>query len=69
MKIARIPYIQEWREVFECDHDLCYCLDPGDGLGTHIEDGDGITVLDTTEADAGRVMNEFETTLDFGGVS
>ena len=63
IRVAWIPDIQEWRDVFECEHGRYYCFDPGDGLITHIEEGDGILVLETTEADCARVMNEFVKTL------
>jgi len=46
--VAWIPFIGEYREVFECEHGLYYCLDPGDGLGTHINEGDGIEVKEMT---------------------
>lgn len=55
--IAWIPYLREWRDVFECDHGRYYCLDPGDGLPTHINDGDGIEVIETTEAECNAAMN------------
>jgi len=55
--IAWIPYLREWRDVFECDHGRYYCLDPGDGLPTHINDGDGIEVIETTEAECDAAMN------------
>lgn len=38
-------------------------LDPGDGLPTHICEGDGIKVIETTEAECGTAMREFEKTL------
>jgi hypothetical protein len=57
--IAWIPGINEWRDVYECDHGRYYCLDPGDGLGTHIKDGDGIEVLETTESEADSAMNRW----------
>jgi hypothetical protein len=57
--IAWIPGINEWRDVYECDHGRYYCLDPGDGLGTHIKDGDGIEVIETTEADADNAMDKW----------
>jgi len=55
--VAWIPNIREWRDVFECDHGRYYCLDPGDGLGTHIGDGDGIEVIETTEAEVNAAMD------------
>lgn len=55
VKIAWIPGIEEYREVFGCDHGLYYCLDPGDGLPTHIQDGDGIEVKEMTEEEAARL--------------
>lgn len=55
IKIAWIPFIEEHREVFECEHGPYYYLDPGDGLGTHIKDGDGIEVKEMTEEEANRL--------------
>jgi hypothetical protein len=55
IKIAWIPGIDEYRDVFECEHGLYYCLDPGDGLGTHIVPGDGIVVQEMTEEEANKL--------------
>lgn len=52
IKVAWIPHIEEYREVFECEHGLYYCLDPGDGLPTHIDSEDGIDVKEMTEEEA-----------------
>lgn len=49
MKVAWIPFIEEYREVFECEHGLYYCLAPEDGLGTHIKESDDIEVKDLTQ--------------------
>jgi len=55
IKVAWIPHIEEYREVFKCEHGLYYCLDPGDGLPSHIHDGDGIEVKEMTEDEAARL--------------
>jgi hypothetical protein len=41
--------------VFDCQHGQFYCLDPGDGLGTHIHEGDGIEVKEMTEEEAAKL--------------
>lgn len=52
LKVAWIPRIEEWREVFEEDGKRFYCLDPGDGLPTYIVKGDGIEVKEVTQEEA-----------------
>jgi len=59
IRIAWIPDIEEFRDVHTCAHGLCYCLDPGDGLTTHIVEGDGITVIETTVAAAEQAERDF----------
>lgn len=46
IRVAYIPDIEEDREIFECPGcgELCYCLDPGDGLPTHIGNGEGYDI-------------------------
>jgi hypothetical protein len=55
MKVAWIPDIEEYREVFECEHGFFYILDPGDGLGTHIEEDSGIKIIEMTEEEASQL--------------
>lgn len=50
VEVVFLDGIQEYREVFVC---LCgkkaYCLDPGDGLPTHLPD-DAVTEFQEGEA-------------------